>query len=116
LEKGRIRSYTGCLFEQAETAERYLLSPDEVLRLPKDKMLVLTSELDCPPILALKIPYFKYRNMNGRYLPNPYHPPKTHAVVQSLMGSRKRKVITREVPEHLAHWPQFQKGFYSYLK
>jgi type IV secretion system protein VirD4 len=91
-----------------EKIRRMLLTPDEVLTFPETEMILLTSGMGCPPIRARKIPYWQRRELAGQYLPNPFHPPETHVIVKSIVGSRKRQVITQEVPRDLEHWPQFQ--------
>jgi type IV secretion system protein VirD4 len=115
-----INAYNAAHFSKHETRKekirRMLLTPDEVLTFPEKEMILLTSGMECPPIRARKIPYWQRKELAKQYLPNPFHPPKTHIVTKSMIGSRKRRVITQEVPRDLEHFPQFQKGFYSFIK
>lgn len=95
-----------------EKIRRALITPDEVLSLPEDRMILMTSGLNCPPILARKINYFEHKDMTGTYLPNPYHPPYDRVGTKTLFRRTKR-IISEAVPSDLAHWPQFQKGYWS---
>jgi type IV secretion system protein VirD4 len=93
-----------------EKIKRSLITPDEILALPSEQMILLTSGLDCPPILARKINYFENKKLLGRYMPNPFHPPYDR-VGGGLFGGRR--IVSEKVPSRLAHYPQFQKGYYS---
>lgn len=94
--------------------QRPLITPDEVLGLPDDRMILLSAGLNCPPILARKPPYYRLKALTGRYMPNPYHPPgDTITVPGRFFGTTKKRVISERVPEHLRHYPQFQKGYWS---
>ncbi|WP_299500480.1 type IV secretory system conjugative DNA transfer family protein [uncultured Roseobacter sp.] len=94
---------------------RFLRNPDEVLTTPQDRMYVFMDGLT-GPIYAERQPYWQQRFMAGRYHPNPYHPPETHVHVQTRWGQRTRKVITRNVPDEFADYPQYRMGQYSFIE
>lgn len=53
--------------------QRPLMTPSEILTMPEDKSLVVTSGLNLNPLLASRQPYFKNRKIRKDFLPNPYH-------------------------------------------
>ncbi len=89
---------------------RMLLTPDEVLNLPEDKQILMISGKNCPPILAQKLPYYTRREMAGKYLSNPYHPPINKVKIRGRFFMAKIKHRTR-APFRYRSFPQFQKGF-----
>lgn len=89
---------------------RPLMTPDEILSLPEDKQILFVSGMNLKPILADKRPYFCSRAMAGRYLANPYHPPKTSVQVMGRFGPRKARVIEGPVPKKYEHFPQYSNG------
>lgn len=96
-----------------EKMQRALLMTDEVLSLPDDRMVLMTSGLNCPyPILARKIPYYQRPEIQ-RFMPNPHHPPYDRIKVKRRFGRQTRKIVSEPVPEYLSHWPQFQQGYWS---
>lgn len=95
---------------------RALLTPDEVLALPEDHQVLFISGKNLKPILASKHPYFTRREMAGRYLANPYHPPLDSVPIATRFGSRRVPVITAPVPRDLARFPQHRDGTRSYVK
>jgi type IV secretion system protein VirD4 len=94
---------------------RQLVTPDELLHLPPDKLIVFADGLS-GPLLASRTPYWKQRWTAGKYLPDPYHPPLDSVLIQTLWGQRRRKVITESVPERFAHLPQYARGSWSYVE
>ncbi|WP_221067525.1 type IV secretory system conjugative DNA transfer family protein [Methylomagnum ishizawai] len=95
---------------------RALLAPDEVLNLPQNQLIALTSGMNCPPILAGKVPYWLREDMAGLFLPNPYHPPYDSITVPlGRMKTAQKRVICERVPERLQHYPQYQQGYLSRL-
>lgn len=105
-------------FSQEETLRtkmvRHLRSPDEILNMHEDQMLLFIAGMNLRPILANKYPYFKQRSMAGRFLPNPYHPPLDHVLMKRRFGYKKQKVITEPVPAEFRDFPQYQSGFWTY--
>lgn len=95
---------------------RDLMTPAEVLALPEDRQILFLSGLGLNPILAWKYPYFERREMAGRYLPNPYHPPVDRVRVKRLFVHSWVKVLSGDVPDHLATFPQFRDGTWRYLE
>lgn len=96
--------------------QRPLMTPDEVLALPEDRMISFVSGRNVPPIYARRRNYDAVRALRGRWLPNPYHPPHDRVKLPGLFGSRRIDVVNEAVPEHLAHFPQFQCGFVRYVR
>lgn len=94
---------------------RQLVTPDELLHLPPDKLIVFVDGLS-GPLLASRTPYWRQRWSAGKYLPDPYHPPLGSVLIQTLWGQRRRKVITESVPERFAHLPQYARGSWSYVE
>lgn len=95
---------------------RALLTPDEILRLPEDRQVLFISGIDCPPLLARKLPYYARPKLTGAYLPNPYHPPYDRVAVAGGFRGRTLKVISEKVPARLSHWPQYQRGWRSFVR
>lgn len=96
---------------------RALMTPDEILNMPEDRQILFVSGLGLQPIYASKFPYFTRPEMAGAYLPNPYHGPSDRVRVARRWRWRKTaRVIRERVPAHLAHWPQYQSGEWSYVE
>ena len=94
---------------------RLLNTPDEVLNTPSDRMFLFADGLS-GPVYAERAPYWTQRFMAGRYHPNPYHPPHDNVQVQTYWGRRTRKVITQNVPEEFADYPQYRSGKWSFIE
>jgi type IV secretion system protein VirD4 len=112
-----LAAYDGAHFSQhavrKESMQRALITPDEVLSLPDERMIVMTSGFNCPPIFARKIPYYMRPEMAGRFMPNPHHPPYDRVKVKGIFGQTSRRIVSEKVPSRFAHWPQFQQGYWS---
>lgn len=91
---------------------RNVLTPDEVLRMQQNKMVVFADGLP-GPILADRQPYWTVPKMAGRYHPNPYHPPYDKVPIAAELGERWRPVIREPVPQQFAHLPQYADGTWS---
>jgi len=95
---------------------RPLMSPDEILAMPEDRQIVFISGMNLKPLYLAKHPYFTRREMAGRYLPNPYHPPVDRVRIAGRLGARWVPVITEAVPRRFMSFPQFSSGHWSYPK
>ncbi|MDE8653323.1 type IV secretory system conjugative DNA transfer family protein, partial [Novosphingobium album (ex Liu et al. 2023)] len=93
-----------------KTMPRALMTSDEIINMPEDRMISFISGLNLPPIFAHKYPYYTTRSLNGLWLPNPYHPPLDRVRLPGMFGGTVRRVVTRPVPEKLAHFPQYSDG------
>jgi type IV secretion system protein VirD4 len=94
---------------------RALKTPDEILLLPEEEQILFISGLDLPPILANKYPYYSRKELTGKYLPNPYHPPRDRIRVPAWHGSKWLNVETESVPHGFRDYPQYQDGLWSYV-
>lgn len=94
---------------------RSLMTPDEILNMPKDKQLLYVDGLP-HPICADRRPYYEQRFMAGRYHPNPYYPPADRVRVKTLFGHGWKKVVREPVPGEFAHYPQYHDGFWSKVR
>lgn len=56
-----------------QTIQRPLMTPNEVLQMPENKQVLFISGVDCPPIYADKLPYFKTKAMRGLFMKSPYY-------------------------------------------
>ena len=95
---------------------RPLLTPDEVLAMPEDRQVLFISGKNLKPVYAAKYPYFTRREMTGRYLANPHHPPVDSVPIATRFGSRRARIIIEAVPSKLAGFPQYQGGIWSYVE
>jgi type IV secretion system protein VirD4 len=103
--------------EQTRTKQsRLLMTPEEVLSMPEDRQILFISGKNLKPIYAHKYPYYTRREMAGLYLPNPYHPPADKVRVMSRFGEKWAQVITCDVPQRYALYPQYQSGRMSYVE
>ncbi|CDO60035.1 Uncharacterized protein BN1012_Phect1821 [Candidatus Phaeomarinobacter ectocarpi] len=89
---------------------RQLQMPDEILRLPEDQQILFISGLNLNPILGNKFPYYSRRENAGRYLPNPYHPPRDRMQVVTRFGRKWAAVLDQPVPAKWRAFPQYQSG------
>jgi len=76
--------------------------------MPEDEQIIFISGQNIPPIKANKYPYFTRREMAGRYLPNPYHPPTDKVRVQGLFGKKWLRVNTVLIPQNYRLFPQYK--------
>ncbi|HML91228.1 type IV secretory system conjugative DNA transfer family protein [Methyloceanibacter sp.] len=95
---------------------RKLMTEEEILSLPEDRQILFISGKNLKPVFAHKYPYFTRREMAGRYLPNPYHPPSDRVAIASWRGRRWLRVIREGVPEAFAAFPQYRDGEWAYLE
>ncbi len=95
---------------------RSLMTPDEILAMPEDRQILFISGKNLKPILAAKYPYFTRREMAGKYLPNPYHPPLDSVPIKTRFGAKRAAIITERVPRHLASFPQYAAGSWAYVQ
>ncbi|MBV1918327.1 MAG: type IV secretory system conjugative DNA transfer family protein [Sphingomonadaceae bacterium] len=96
---------------------RDIMSADEALNMPEDRMVAFISGLDLPPIHGHKYPYYTHRDLAGLWLPNPHHPPLDRVTMPNMWGSTKTvPVITTDVPRELAHFPQYANGTLRYVE
>ncbi|MCR9268256.1 MAG: type IV secretory system conjugative DNA transfer family protein, partial [Alphaproteobacteria bacterium] len=95
---------------------RELMTPAEVLAMPEDRQILFISGLGLNPVMAWKYPYFTRREMAGRYLGNPYHPPVDRVRVKRLFGNSWVRVLSGPVPDKLRSFPQFRSGTWRYLE
>jgi len=95
---------------------RLLMAPDEVLAMPEDRQVLFISGRNLKPVYAWKYPYFTRREMAGLYLPNPYHPPIDSVPIAGIFGTGRARIVTEDVPERFASFPQYQGGTWSYVK
>ena len=95
---------------------RPLMTPGEVLAMPEDRQILFIAGKNLNPIYAAKYPYFTRREMAGRYLANPYHPPIDSVPVATNFGMRRARIVTEAVPRKFEAFPQYQAGHWSYVK
>ena len=96
---------------------RALLTPDEILTMPRDQMLVLASGYDVRPFVLPKTRYFERREYAGRYFPNPFFDRDLeHVRVRTRLGYRSRRVIREAVPECFKDFPQYASGEWQFIE
>ncbi len=95
---------------------RKLRTPEEILSMDEDKMIVFMSGKNLKPMELDKRPYYEERSMAGYYLPNPYHPPLDKVRLRTVFGMRWRNIIKEPVPEAFHHLPQYSEGFWCYVQ
>lgn len=96
--------------------QRLLVTPAEVMALPEDRQILFVSGMDLPPILAEKYPYFDQREMAGKFMPNPYHPPTDRVRYRTWWGYRTVPIIETTVPKKFAGFPQYRDGTMRFPK
>lgn len=98
---------------------RPLMTPDEVLTMPRVKALVWASGYGLRPFFAGKLPYFTQRRYAGRYFPNPYFGRDSETVqIKALFGTRTRtrRVIREAVPARYRDFPQYRHGEWQFIE
>lgn len=110
-----VQNYRHHAFEETHRTKqaRSLMTPDEVLTMPEDRQICFVSGKSLGPILGNKYPYYTRRELAGRFLPNPFHPPMGHVSIPRRWGHGTAKVITEVVPRKFAHLPQYDAGTWS---
>jgi len=94
---------------------RALMTPNEILHMPRDKQLLFVDEVPAP-IYADRRPYYEQRFMAGRYHPNPYYPPADRVRVKTMFGHGWKTVVREPVPDEFAHYPQYRDGYWSKVR
>ena len=89
---------------------RLLMTPEEILAMPEDRQILFVSGKNLKPIYAAKYPYYLRREMAGKYLPNPYHPPADKVRIMTRFGPKWAKIVTHDVPAKYALYPQYAAG------
>ncbi|HBA44253.1 MAG TPA: hypothetical protein DCZ07_14885 [Alphaproteobacteria bacterium] len=102
--------------ERRTKQSRPLMTPDEIMDMPEDRQILFISGKNLKPVYAAKYPYFLRRDMAGRFLPNPYHPPIDKVKVKAWIGTRTLKVVRERVPERFVSFPQYKENMWSYVK
>ena len=95
--------------------QRPLMTPDEILAMEEDRQITFVSGLNLHPLFSCKRHYDDQKELNGLWLPNPFHPPHDKVRLRHRLGSRWQDVITAPVPPQLAHLPQYADGVIRYL-
>ena len=99
--------------EHRTKQQRLLRTPDEVLRTPSDRLYLFADELSLPHF-GHRAPYYEQHFMSdGRFHPNPYHPPTDRVRVKTRWGHVWRNVRREPVPRAYADYPQYRSGFWS---
>lgn len=98
--------------EHKTKQKRSLRTPDELLNMPADKLVITCDGLE-HPIYGDRAPYFDQAWMVGRYHPNPYHPPLDRVRVKTRFGYSEMRVKISPVPCRFAHYPQYKDGVWS---
>lgn len=99
--------------------QRPLMTPSEVLAMPEDRMISMVSGIGVPPIYHPRPRYDANRALAGYCLPNPHHGSQDRIYIPRpwwFFGGGWRNVVTERVPDHLAHFPQFQSGYGRYVE
>ena len=113
-------AYDYAHYAQAENTRtkqsRSLMSAEEILSMPEDRQILFISGKNLKPIYGHKYPYYMRREMAGRYLPNPYHPPMDKVQIKTRFGSKWARVIICDVPAKYALYPQYASGRMSYVE
>ena len=115
MEAGLAISHHGAMAAHRSQQHRLLRTPDEILNTPSDKAYIFADGLP-HPIYADRKAYWEQRFMAGRFLPNPYHSPLDRVRVKTRFGHAWRSVIRAPVPPELAHLPQYDDGYWSYVE
>ncbi|MEM6385295.1 MAG: type IV secretory system conjugative DNA transfer family protein [Pseudomonadota bacterium] len=89
---------------------RPLMRPEEILAMPGDGVLVFMPGTLEHPIAARFAPYWKRRDLAGRYLPDPFHGDGKYVSLRTFWGLRTGAVIEETPPPELEHLPQYGAG------
>lgn len=96
---------------------RALMTPDEILRMPKDREILRVDGIDCPPMAPYLTAYFEQRALAGQFHPNPFHPPLDRVRLRGRFGMKWARVMTEPVPRCFADFPQYREsGLWSYIE
>jgi type IV secretion system protein VirD4 len=95
---------------------RDVQTPDEVMNDAPDRAYLFMPGVLEKPAYVRRAPYWTQRALAGRYLPNPFHPPRDSVPVQTAFGAQRRRIITEAVPARFASWPQYRSGQWSYVE
>lgn len=110
MESAREFAHASRAAQRPAHVRRALITPSEVLALPEDEQIAFISGRDLPPMREKKYPYYTRRELAGRYLPNPYHPPLDRVRVQGRLRPKELRVYTRDVPYKYRDFPQYASG------
>lgn len=97
----------GALASYQSKQQRLVITPDEVMNAPEGTAFVfLRGKLERPMILLIP-PYWRRKELAGKYGPDPHFPKHGGDVeVATLFGQRVRKIISEDAPAYMRNWPQ----------
>ncbi|MCP1470908.1 type IV secretion system protein VirD4 [Sphingobium sp. OAS761] len=109
-------AHFGRASENQQKMQRALMTNDEVLGLPSDEIISLLPGCGIPRVRHKRYNYDSLPDLNGKWLPNPHHPPLDRVKLPGRLFGKWADVVTEAVPAHLAQYPQFQGGFVRYVR
>lgn len=112
MQVGLAMAHQSYASQHQSKQQRQLMLPEEVMNMGADKAIFLHEDVP-HPIMLDRRPYWTQRNLAGRFLPNPYHPPRDRVRIATRWGMRTRRVVTEPVPERFAHMPQYRGGLWT---
>ena len=115
VSAGLEYSYQNQVAQHRTKTKRALRTPDEILNTPNDRIYMMADGLPHPAEVYGR-PYYGERALAGKFHPNPYHPPADRVQVQTMWGTRWRKVTNKPIPDRYADLPQYAYGKWSYIE
>jgi len=82
----------------------------------RQRQISFVSGLNLHPALTTKRHYDEQRDLNGLWLPNPFHAPCDKVRLRQRLGSKWHDVITASVPPELSQLPQYADGQMRYVE
>ena len=110
FEKAFEYQHYGKSAQRKTKQARPLMEPDEILNMPEHEQILFISGKNLHPLRVNKHPYYERKEMAGRFLPNPNHPPNDQVKVATSFGSKSVRVIEDTVPDKYAGFPQYAHG------
>lgn len=102
--------------EHKTKIQRQLLSPDEVMNMPQEFVLVFMAGVLEHPAKLYVPNYWQRRDLAGRYLGDPYHSPDGKVEVRGMFWQSFKEIIREPVPDQYADLPQYKDGFWNFVK
>ncbi len=94
--------------ETDQKQSRPLMTPDEIMAMPEDRLIAFVSGKNVKPIYGWKHPYFQRRETAGLYMANPYHPPLDRVPIATRWGVKMRSIHTCDPIPPFAQYPQYR--------
>ena len=116
LETAAQLSHQSGMAEYRSEMGRDVRTADEVMNTPDGMAYVFMPGTLAKPMLLHQRAYWERPELAGRYLDDPFHPPRGIVSVSNGRRTQARRVLSGPVSRRYAHLPQYANGVCEYVE